>query len=218
MSLLTERLFYFDPDVVIKTDWSFLESWATKGVALCLDNCFQLMPYNHPWRHEWIKIGERIGLSLKTQQNFYCNAGFLASPDSMFPFLELWTDLTDSYRDSDGDVATMKKVSRTSAVVGDQDLLNAAMMYTDVPLSIIGPEGMDFGGGGYLMSHAVYNIKPWKRRFLAELIRSGNIPSSADKEFMKNISSPIKVFPVGEERFKKVDMKLASVLGRLIGH
>jgi hypothetical protein len=48
----------------------------------------------------------------------------------------------------------------------DQDLLNIVAMTTDVPLTTLGPDGMDFVPGGYVMSHAVNSPKPWGRSYL----------------------------------------------------
>jgi hypothetical protein len=117
-----------------------------------------------------------------------------------------------------GDVISSKSTDRKRSVVGDQDLMNAAVMFTQLPLSCIGPDGMDFGGGGYLMSHAVYGIKPWVKNFTLDLFKTGNAPSLADKEFMKNISAPIKIFSSVEERLKRANIKVAAVLGRVMGH
>ena len=215
----TGSLFYFDPDIVIKADWSFYESWAEKGIALCVDNAFGILPSDHPWRAEWAQIGSRTGLRVRREQNFYYNGGFFGLTRDKLDFLRLWRDLTYSFRDMGGDVVGSKSTDRKRAVVGDQDLMNAAIMFTELPLSCVGPDGMDFGGyGGYLMSHAVYGIKPWVKNFTLDLFKTGNAPSLADKEFMKNISAPIQLFSPVEERLKRANIKVASALGRVVGH
>jgi hypothetical protein len=67
------------------------------------------------------------------------------------------------------------------------------------------------------MSHAVYGVKPWVKNFTLDLFKTGNAPSLADKEFMKNISSPIQLFSPVEERLKRANIKVASALGRVMG-
>jgi hypothetical protein len=215
----TQNLFYFDPDIVIKGDWKFYEGWAQNGIALCLDNAYGIMPADHPWRAEWSRIGGRLGLPVIRQQNFYYNSGFFGMTRANQDFLRLWRDLTYAYRDMGGDVIGSKGQNRYYGVVGDQDLMNAAIMFSEQPLSCIGPEGMDFNGfGGYVMSHAVYLIKPWVKNFTLDLLKTGNAPSLADKEFMKNIAAPIRLYSPMEERLKRVNIKVAAALGRVVGH
>jgi hypothetical protein len=214
----TETLFYFDPDIVVKADWYFFESWARNGIALCLDNNFGILPSDHPWRAEWRSIGCRAGMQIRRKLDFYFNGGFFGLTRENMGFLDLWRVLTESYREMGGDVVSSKSSDRKRSVVGDQDLMNAAVMFTDLPLSSVGPDGMDFGGGGYLMSHAVYGTKPWVKQFTLDLFRTGNPPSLADKEFMKNIASPIKIFSPMEEQLKRADIKVAAALGRVMGH
>jgi hypothetical protein len=214
----TQAIYYFDPDIVVKAQWKFFESWAENGVAVCLDNSFGFLPCDHPWRGEWRKLGEAMGAKEKRQLHYYYNGGFFGITRDNMDFLRIWRDLILTYGRSGGDIIGKKSTERSRAVVGDQDLMNAAAMFTDLPLSSIGPEGMDFTGGGYVMSHAVYGIKPWERRFTFDLLKTGNCPSLADKEFMKNIDSPIPVFPPFSSRIKKIDIKLAAMLGRLVGH
>lgn len=214
----SEYLFYFDPDIVIKAEWSFFENWTRNGVALCLDNNFAIVPSDHPWRAEWGRLGRQAGLEQRRKLDFYYNGGFFGLTRPNASFLEVWCRLTQAYQQVGGDLVSRKSADRKQSVVGDQDLMNAAVMCSQLPLSSVGPDGMDFGGGGYLMSHAVYGTKPWVKQFTLDLFRTGNPPSLADKEFMKNIAWPIRIFSPLEEQLKRADLKVAAVLGRVVGH
>ena len=60
----------------------------------------------------------------------------------------------------------------------------------------MGQDGMDFqfGGGGYVMSHAAGGVKPWKKNYVLSAL-NGIKPSIADKAFWQNASSPINAHP-----------------------
>jgi hypothetical protein len=115
-------------------------------------------------------------------------------------------------------ITQMGKVGRENSIFTDQDLFNAALMFSEIQCSAIGPDGMDFSGGGFLMSHAVGTVKPWKKQFVLSLLSTGLIPSRAETEFFRNLTSPIDLFPVSVRFFKVLDLKLAKLLGRVLGH
>jgi hypothetical protein len=214
----TGSLFYFDPDIVIKADWSFYESWAEKGIALCLDNAFGILPSDHPWRAEWAQIGSRTGLKVKREQNFYYNGGFFGLTRDKLDFLRLWRDLTLLVPRHGGRRGGQQE-HRPQAGRGGRP-------GPDERRHHVYPTAPELRGSrrhglwrvrGYLMSHAVYGVKPWVKNFTLDLFKTGNAPSLADKEFMKNISSPIQLFSPVEERLKRANIKVASALGRVMG-
>ena len=97
----------------------------------------------------------------------------------------------------------------------DQDVLNAALMACEVDVSLVGKEGMDFIPGGYIMSHAIGKAKPWRKQMLKSAL-GGQPPTLADKSFWENVETPIQLWPSGSLLFRKLDLTVASALGRLL--
>ena len=98
---------------------------------------------------------------------------------------------------------------------GDQDALNLAIMCTDSPLSVVGPEGMDFFPGGCMMSHAVGSPKPWRKKMLWSAL-SGQGPRLSDKAFWAHTQVPIQLFSGSRLRIKQLDVLLGAAVGRVI--
>ena len=70
------KLFYFDPDIVIKCDWEFFEDWVTGGAALCED-INSPMPGTHPIRNAWRRFFGKEGFELAREGDAYVNGGFV---------------------------------------------------------------------------------------------------------------------------------------------
>jgi hypothetical protein len=213
-----DKAYYFDPDIFNRCPWTFYEEWVESGIAVCLDDCLSFMPSGHPFRREWKKLGEQLGLEVVQELNFYCNAGFVGLRRQDKLLLETWSSLLHLIIKKGYNIRAMKEFGREHAVVTDQDLLNAALMLTKVDISAIGPDGMDFTGGGFLMSHATSSPKPWKQHFVPALLKNGRIPSRAEREFFQHLTHPIQVLKPRERWCRKTDLRLAAILGRLIGH
>ncbi|MCG9793515.1 glycosyltransferase family protein [Flavobacterium algicola] len=208
------KIYYFDPDIVVTCRWSFISSWAESGIGVCLDNCFPFVHYNHPWRRQWRHLAEDF---ISNDLSYYVNSGFIGIAIENKQIIERWIMLTQKYIASDGDVSQFEKEG-SRAFKGDQDLLNAAMTISpDLPFSIIGLEGMAFTSPNYLMAHAVEAVKPWNNNFLKEVIMRGLKPTMAAKLFFNNCSSPIKIYSNNELFIRKLNLKTASLLGRIIG-
>ncbi|AKG23973.1 hypothetical protein [Calothrix sp. 336/3] len=212
------HVFYFDPDICNKCHWDFYEKWVNFGLAVCVDNCYGIVPSHHPWRHEWIELAKSLNYEQKQFLDFYFNSGFVAAKRSDISVVNIWKELTIALGKSGYDITQLKKISRENSIITDQDVLNAAIMFSDVICSPIGPDGMDFTGGGFLMSHAVGSVKPWRKQFIHNLLTTGNIPSLAETEFFKNLVYPINLYPPMTRFTKKIDLKLAKIIGRLVGH
>ena len=208
------NIYYFDPDIVVNAPWSFISSWTNIGVALCLDNCFPFVHHNHPWRKEWQKLANDES---KCELNYYVNSGFIGLHKDSFILLDRWISLTGKYKANNGDLSKFEKDGHR-AFKGDQDLLNAAItISSDVSFSIIGSEGMGFIGPTYLLGHAVETIKPWRNKFVKELLVKGFKPSAAAKMFFDYCQYPIEIYSKSQLRIKKTDIKLASIIGRILG-
>lgn len=209
-------LFYFDPDIVNKCKWEFYERWITYGVALVHEIVWNDMPYNHPKRHQWMSVAEALGLSVKNKLNSNINAGFFGISKDRMGFVKMWKQLIDQssilfsldktkFLQNNNDYSLFK--------VGDQDLLNLTAMCTDEDLSEFGPEGMDFTGGGWLMSHATGSPKPWKTNYLGNWLK-GKKPSAQSREYWKNANGVIKCYSDSYIRRKIFCQTLAALLSR----
>jgi hypothetical protein len=212
------NVFYFDPDICNKCNWNFYEKWVNFGLAVCLDNCYELVPFHHPWRHEWLDLGKIFNYEPKQILDFYFNSGFVGAKRADISVVKIWKELTIALEKSGYDITQLKKIGRENSIITDQDILNAAIMFSDVICSPIGRDGMDFTGGGFLMSHAVGSVKPWKKQFIRSLFTAGNIPSISETEFFKNLTHPINLYTPIALFTKKLDIKLAKIMGRIIGH
>lgn len=207
-------IYYFDPDIVVNAPWGFISSWTNIGVSVCLDNCFPFVHQNHPWRREWQKLANQ---ETKSDLNYYVNSGFIGLHRDSFRLLDRWILLTDNYKAIDGDLSRFEK-DGFRAFKGDQDLLNAAMTISpDLTFSIIGTEGMGFTDPAYLIAHAVESTKPWKNNFIKQIIVKGSKPGTAAKMFFNYCQSPIEIYTKSQLKIRKIDIKLASILGRILG-
>ena len=210
-----ERGYYFDPDIVVNSPWSFFSGWADSGVCLCLDNCFYYVHKNHPWREAWKRLAN-VDESLYNYVDYYVNSGFIGIHRNNLLLLDRWIDMTDKYCKIGGDITVFQKDGYRS-FKGDQDLLNAVITTSaDIKFSIIGTEGMGFTQPSYLMSHAVMRDKPWKKNFLYHLIKHGNKPDNVEKDFFDYCEKPINIFPKLHLFSKKFNLTMASFLGRII--
>jgi hypothetical protein len=72
---------------------------------------------------------------------------------------------------------------------------------------------MDITPGGYVMSHALSSVKPWRRRYLLDALR-GYPPATADKLFWRNVTGPIAVVSGHRRSARLLSLKLAAAIGR----
>ena len=210
-----QKLFYFDPDIVVKCEWVFFEDWVEGGVALCED-INSPMPGSHPIRNTWRRFYGAKGFPLTRNPDAYVNAGFLGVTRENRRLLETWKQLLVAVRDETGPLDQLGFGNRPYAFYNaDQDVLNAALMACEVDVSLVGKEGMDFIPGGYIMSHAIGKAKPWRKQMLKSAL-GGQPPTLADKSFWENVETPIRLWPSGSLLFRKLDLTVASALGRLL--
>ena len=213
-----EALFYFDPDITILCRWTFFEEWIEAGVAVCQD-VNGWMPDNHPIRHAWRKLLQPGGLEFGTRFEAYFNGGFAGLRAEDRAFLNDWQRVQTLMQNCGVDFGVIGFGDRTYPFTcRDQDALNITCMATSRKISPMGQDGMDFrhGGGGYVMSHAAGGTKPWRKKMLVNMVAKGNPPSRADKSFYSFTKHPIRVFTAGAAFWRKVDLVLASAIGRYI--
>ena len=206
---------YFDPDIVVKCNWAFYERWLNHGVALVHEIIANDMPPSHPVRREWEQVIRHLNERVVRELYSFINGGFCGVVRRDIAFLEVWAAIMraarDHYRE---DMANFIPGDRTHLFYGvDQDALNIAAMCSPVPISEVGPDGMDFTGGGWLMSHAVGSPKPWKKSYVWAALQ-GNSPTLADRAFWKYTGSVILCLVLGKNRFTQASILLAAFIGR----
>ncbi len=210
-----EALFYFDPDIVIKCRWEFFEKWVTYGIALCQDVNYS-MPSNHPIRKSWESFARERGHTVHHTIDGYYNSGFLGVKRQYLLALELWKNLIDQVENESGDLRQWKSLDRTHRFwSANQDTLNLLAMLTEFPLSTVGPDGMDFIPGGYIMSHAIGLIKPWNKKYIRCAL-GGLHPSIAEKEYWKNAETPLRIYPPLVLSGYRLRVRVAAAIGRVI--
>lgn len=210
-------LFYFDPDIVVDCRWEFFEEWSSAGVAVCEDVNFR-MPPNHPIRAAWRRLLEPKGIVFRREVDAYYNAGFIAVRRSDTGFLKRWEELLRVLPSVGVDLRRPGVPDRSVPfTVYDQDALNITVMTGGEIVSAVGPDGMNFqwGGGGYIMSHAVGQPKPWRKRMLLGALRA-RPPSRADKGFVKYASHPIRLYSSFRLALLKADLLAGASVGRFI--
>jgi hypothetical protein len=210
-----EAMFYFDPDIVTKCRWSFFEEWVEFGVALCEDVSSPILQ-NHPFRMQWKNMCKPHGFTLDKVTDVYVNGGFVGVKKDLSDFLVIWSKLLDLIAPEIGGLQNPKIYDITSMLrTPDQEALNMALMDFNGPSSIIAKEGMDFIYGGFTMSHAIGGPKPWKKA-MALMALKGKPPRLQDKEYWKYTQYPIKLYSSQRYFFKKMDLLVGSIIGRIL--
>ncbi|WP_366182383.1 hypothetical protein [Flavobacterium ovatum] len=210
-----DAIFYFDPDIIIKCNWSFFENWVDHGVALVHEISSNDMPINHPIRGMWKGIIEDNNEKVCNDVTSYINAGFVGLRKKNIQFVEKYSKFVHLSKNKyNVDVINLNFTSRTDPFSAkDQDALNIAAMCCSVPLSEMGPEAMDFIHGGFTMSHAIGRSKPWNKSFVLSALK-GIPPSLPDKVFWQNVGEPIVTFEKRITKLKILSIKIASFIGR----
>ncbi|HEY5894042.1 MAG TPA: hypothetical protein VIT91_12495 [Chthoniobacterales bacterium] len=210
-----ERLFYIDPDVIVKRQWSYFEDWVDYGVALVQD-VNPVMPLDHPVRQAWQRFCQESGFTVRNALQCYYNGGFVGVHRKHAEFIGTWHDLMQAgTRFGFSLDAFSQEMNRYPYFSNsDQDFLNIAAMVSTVPLSTVGPAEMDFFSGGTLLSHAMGRLKPWRRNYLSRVLQ-GIPPGEPDKRFWHAARGPIQIFKPGFLRFKRLELAAAAAIGRV---
>ncbi len=208
---------YIDPDIVLKCEWSFIETWTTLGIALCED-VNSPMAARHPMRLLWRRFFEARGhAGAPADVDAYFNAGFVGVRREFAPFLEEWRAILALVGAEIGGLTRLKVGDPAHPFdTPDQDALNVAVMYTHAPVSAMGRAAMDFIPGGWTMAHAIGRPKPWEKSLVWQALR-GRRPSSADRQYYAHIAAPIALYSrLGIAR-KRAALLVAAALGRYLG-
>lgn len=211
-----ESIFYFDPDIVIKCDWSFYDLWIKYGIALCQEIVWGSMPNDHPVRQAWKEFFQDHEYDFHRELNQYFNSGFIGLKAKYISSLLLWKKLLDEILNLVSQPTGLKRNKTTDLFYSmDQDALNLMAMITPHPLTTIGPEGMDFIGGGFTMSHATGHPKPWQKAMTLSVLNGSSL-KLADKEYWINANYPIQVYSPCSLLAKRVDLFFSTALRRFI--
>ncbi len=208
--------FYFDPDIVIKCNWTEFSYWASRGVALVEDVQNGKIGDTHPLRARWADHLGRCGYEDRFR-HLYCNSGFIGVPRSALSLLVAWDRVMEqaqNYFRLNKDTFMFHEKGREFPFISfDQDCLNCALQSYEGGVSIAGPEAMDFAHGGYFMSHAIASPKPWRGRVLRGVLE-GRTPSLAQYQFWLNVSSPIRLYSPFRVRAQRLKLAIASFICR----
>lgn len=210
----TRYLWYFDPDIFLLARWSYFETWQRFGLALCQEIVDNILPSDSPLRRQWMELAEGIGYTNPRSVNHYYNAGMVGVPAEHKQFLADWKRMIELAESSGYDSKVLGHGSREAPFnMGDQDALNAAIMYTKCPLTTLGPQGMGFiFGASMAMYHAV-GTKPWRGSFLLRALE-GLPPSGAAKCFLAHAGGPIRAYGTLQLLARRFECSLASLIGR----
>jgi hypothetical protein len=159
-------------------------------------------------------LAAEAGYGQSRELEYYVNSGFVGVSRAHRETLLCWSVLIDAFLKHQGPMTdAVKFAEREDPFVGDQDMLNAALMATSAPLSIVGQEGMDFIPAGYVMSHAIDSAKPWQKNFIQQVL-AGHPPGAADKTFWKFADYPIRLFGPSRIALSRSAVRIASAIGR----
>jgi hypothetical protein len=208
-----DYLWYFDPDICIRCNWSFFEKWAHHGVAICQDATNNIIPANDPLCYQWLEVGQSEGLGEGRALGHYFNSGMVGVEPAHKSFLELWKRMIALGVEHGCSIQRIVSLSRDLPFhVLDQDAMVIAAMFTEHPLTTMAPDAMGFVPGGYVMYH-VRGPKPWRGSLLRRAF-GGTPPCSASKFFFTQVSSPIQLYSPLSFRLKNLACGLAAALGR----
>lgn len=211
-----KSIFYFDPDITIKSEWTFFERWIQHGVALVHEIAAVYMPPTHPTRKEWNVLINKAGLAIQHSLYSGINAGFCGIAGSDFSFLKMWSNIITAAIDYYGINPKIFAQTENNHLFhfADQDALNIAAMCYEGQISEMGPDAMDFVPNGWkVMSHATGLSKPWKKKFILSAIK-GVSPSRPDQAYWFIDGGIIKTHTNSLVRLKRASIKISSFIAR----
>jgi hypothetical protein len=210
------RIYYFDVDIVVKAPWRFFQDWVSCGIGVCRNGVDPYMSENHPLRKYWRDMAAGLGLRCRPVLGYF-NGGFIGLSTKHLDFLTTWDALIQQLQRSGRSLGHLTHgMPPDPATFQDQDMMNVALMASDLPISPVENTGMDFSYGGYIMSHAVGRAKPWRRRYLLDALL-GYPPDQAHRLFWRYANEPIAVMPQYRRVLAQVSLRIAALIGRFYG-
>lgn len=211
-------LFYIDPDIVVESEWKFLENWASDNISLFCDSLWHPMLSSHPKKLAWEKIARDYGLTFRRFDGYAC-AGFIGIPREYLSFVEVWRDLMGRLEESGYfSPDTFHSGQSTDPFMAmDQDVLNLALAVCDAPFSLASPENQGTMANGAYIAHAQGAPKPWRGGSIRNAIRLGRRPSYAVRQYWKHVTYPVQVHSPTEVRLARAKIGFATLLARLFG-
>jgi hypothetical protein len=210
-----ERLCWLDSDVVVTTPWSFISDCLDNAFTVCTDIGFPTIQPLHPWRSGWRDlIGKAALTEVNSQTCVYPNSGFVGCHAKYSMVLHFWSDLVDVFEENGGNTDNFIMAERWNAIVGDQDLLAAALMCWEGPLLALGPEGMGFNGLSFPTCHGTETPKVWQISALKRAFSGAGV-SPYRRYFEQYLQAgPIRPFDKGKLVRRQLDLKMATLLAR----
>jgi hypothetical protein len=207
---------YSDPDIVLKCDWKFVEDWCSFGIAAVADENWNL-PASSPIRRRWLRLCAELGLDTgrasTNSLNIYCNSGFVGVPRDHLDFVELWREVQETLIATGLAESEFMPGDSNGIIRGlDQDAFNIALMRNADHVSLLGPEGMDFAPGGYVLSHATGRPKPWDLSAIRSAL-NGRPPSKSHREFLRYAVGELEALPPSSVRRRIFEYKIARIIG-----
>lgn len=215
-----DGLCYFDPDIVIKRDWSFFERWIENHVGLCEDVNSPLNAFA-PERICWQQVMKNYDIDLPSNIDQYVNGGFVGARRAHRHFVASWKQILDiiALETEPLDVSFLPNLngeqsqrSRSALFyAAEQDALNCATMLHDEIVAIANQAAMDFGRFGTIMSHAIGGHKPWKMKYIKEAL-DGRRAGIAQKLYWQHVLQPIRLYSDRKVRHMQRRIKVASFI------
>jgi hypothetical protein len=209
-----ELVYFFDTDIFIDRSWETLAAWARHGVVVVLDMADTYMSPHHVYRRAWRALAERANCDCRDFTG-YVNSGCVGINRRYAEFAETWGLLMEQLEKDGADMQKMKnwtgplEFSRM-----DQDVLNATIMATNTPISLLGFEAMGlFPWAGEVMPHAMHHRKPWARNYIFDALR-GFPPNRTYRNYWNFVDGPIRPFGEFELKRKKMAVAIARLIGR----
>jgi hypothetical protein len=189
-----DLVYYFDTDIVIKHSWSSFARWARSGVVLVLDPADSYMSPRHVYRRAWEDLAAKQNRPCRDFTG-YVNGGCIGIDRAYADFARVWSGLMEELERDGADMRKMKNAAgKLEFSRMDQDVLNATIMATDIPISLLGSEAMGmFPFVGEIMPHTMWHRKPWNRNYILDALR-GLPPSRTHRAYWEFVDGPIRPF------------------------